>query len=72
MVFRLRQGFGGQARSRNAEPLSDWCAEVLGRPIEKGETLRAEGLQVTVRKLRRHRLSEAFVSKAPDTIKPNV
>ena len=51
--------------------LADWCAEVLGRPIQKGETLRAEGLQVSVRKLRRHRLSEAFVSKAPDTIKPS-
>jgi len=45
--------------------LADWCAGVLGRAIKKGETLRAEGLQVSVRKLRRHKLSEAFVSKAP-------
>lgn len=43
--------------------LADWCQQVLGRQIHKGETLRAEGLQVTVRKLRRHKLSEAFVSK---------
>ncbi len=45
--------------------LADWCAIMLGRPLKKGETLRAEGLQVTVRKLRRRKLSEAFVSKAP-------
>jgi len=45
--------------------LADWCVSILGRPLKKGETFRAEGLQVTVRKLRRHKLSEAFVSKAP-------
>jgi len=39
--------------------------QVLKRPLKKGETVRAEGLQVTVRKLRRRKLSEAFVSKAP-------
>jgi len=44
--------------------LADWCVEILCRPLKKGETVRAEGLQVTVRKLRRHKLSEAFVSKA--------
>lgn len=52
--------------------LADWCVQVLGRPLRKGEIVRAEGLQVTVRKLRRHKLSEAFVSKAPDTVKPTV
>ena len=45
--------------------LADWCVQVLKRPLKKGETVRAEGLQVTVRKLRRRKLSEAFVSKAP-------
>jgi putative hemolysin len=44
--------------------LADWCVEILHRPLNKGETVRAEGLQVTVRKLRRHKLSEAFVSRA--------
>jgi len=52
--------------------LADWCVQILNRPLKKGETVRAEGLQVTVRKLRRHRLSEAFVSKAPDTLKSSV
>ncbi len=45
--------------------LADWCEAVLQRPLKKGELIRAEGLQVMVRKLRRRRLSEAFVSKAP-------
>ena len=44
--------------------LADWCAQVLGRPLKKGETLQAEGLRVTVRKLRRHKLAEGFVSKS--------
>ncbi len=44
--------------------LDDWCANILGRALKKGETLQAEGLQVTVRKLRRRKLSEAFVSKS--------
>jgi putative hemolysin len=45
--------------------LADWCVSTLGRALKKGETLRAEGLQITVRKLRRRKLSEAFVSKVP-------
>ncbi len=46
--------------------LADWCVSVLKRPLRKGETLRAQGMQITVRKLRRHKLAEAFVSKALD------
>ncbi len=46
--------------------LADWCTHILKRPLKKGETVRSDGLQVTVRKLRRRKLSEAFVSKAPD------
>ncbi len=45
--------------------LADWCVSVLHRPLKKGETLRAQGMHVTVRKLRRRKLAEAFVSKAP-------
>lgn len=43
--------------------LADWCERILKRPLKKGETVRAEGLQVVARKLRRRRLAEAFVSK---------
>ncbi len=48
--------------------LADWCVQILGRPLKRGETVRAEGLQVTVRKMRRRKLAEAFVSKALSTI----
>ena len=44
--------------------LADWCESALGRPLKKGETFRADGLQISVRKLRRRKLAEAFVSKA--------
>jgi putative hemolysin len=47
--------------------LADWCVAVLKRPLRKGETLRAQGMQITVRKLRRRKLAEAFVSKAAAT-----
>jgi len=50
--------------------LSDWCVQELKRPLKKGETLRAQGLQVTVRKLRRRKLSEAFVSKMIPSVSP--
>ncbi len=45
--------------------LADWCVSVLKRPVKKGETLRAQGMQIAVRKLRRRKLSEAFISRAP-------
>lgn len=45
--------------------LTDWCEQVLGRPIRKGDLVASDGFQVTVRKIRRRKLAEAFVSKAP-------
>jgi putative hemolysin len=48
-----------------AQRLADWCVHVLKRPLKKGETFCSDGLQITVRKLRRRKLAEAFVSKAP-------
>jgi len=66
---RLGVPWSSTFAKENTLRLADWCVQVLDRPLKKGEILRAEGLQVTVRKLRRHRLSEAFVSRAPDTIK---
>lgn len=52
----------------NTLRLADWCIQRVGRPLKKGEMIRKEGIQVAVRKLRRRRLSEAFVSKALDTL----
>lgn len=42
--------------------LADWCARILGRTVEKGETIRKEGLQLTVRKLRRQKIAECFIA----------
>ena len=44
--------------------LADWCAKNIKAPLRGGETIEADGLQVTVRKLRRKKLSEASVSIA--------
>ena len=42
--------------------LAEWCALVLGRAVARGDILRAEGIEVSVRKLRRRKVSEAFLS----------
>jgi len=41
--------------------LCDWCARHMKNPLRGGEIVDADGLQVTVRKLRRKKLSEASV-----------
>lgn len=43
--------------------LADWCQKHLPDGIVGGETIKAEGLQVLVRKLRRKKVSEALVGK---------
>jgi putative hemolysin len=45
--------------------LADWCQRRSGKPFNGGEVITANGLQVTVRKLRRKKISEAFVAKSP-------
>jgi putative hemolysin len=72
VASRLGVPWSSTFARENTLRLADWCVQILGRPLKKGEILRAEGLQVTVRKLRRRKLSEAFISKAPDTIKVSV
>jgi putative hemolysin len=43
--------------------LAEWANEMLHRPVTRGDVIRAEGLEVFVRKLRRRKLSEAFISR---------
>lgn len=43
--------------------LADWCTKVLGRQPEGGEVIESGELRITVRKLRRKKLSEAVVGK---------
>ncbi len=44
--------------------LADWCQRRSAKPFSGGEVISENGLQVTVRKLKRKRISEAFVAKA--------
>jgi putative hemolysin len=43
--------------------LADWCQRQSAKPFNGGEVVTGNGFQVTVRKLRRKKVSEAFVSK---------
>ena len=42
--------------------LADWCAQKYQAPLRGGEVINGDGLYVTVRKLRRKKLSEASIS----------
>ena len=46
--------------------LADWCAQKIKAPLHGGEIIESDGLQVTVRKMRRKKLSEASVSIVKD------
>jgi len=43
--------------------LADWCQRQYPTPLHGGEVIPANGLQITVRKLRRKKISEAFITK---------
>ena len=45
--------------------LADWCEKHSAAPFSGGETISGSGFQITVRKLRRKKISEAFVTKSP-------
>jgi len=44
--------------------LADWCQKQAKTPFHGGEVIAGNGFQITVRKLRRKKISEAFVSKS--------
>jgi len=44
--------------------LADWCQRQSNKPFNGGEVISANGMQITVRKLRRKKISEAFVAKS--------
>lgn len=44
--------------------LADWCERHTDKLFTGGETITAQGLHITVRKLRRNKISEAFISKS--------
>jgi putative hemolysin len=43
--------------------LADWCQRQSAKPFNGGEIISGNGFQVTVRKLRRKKVSEAFVAR---------
>lgn len=45
--------------------LADWCQRHSAKPFNGGEVISGNGFQMTVRKLRRKKISEAFVAKSP-------
>ena len=45
--------------------LADWCQRNSAKPFNGGEIIPGNGFQITVRKLRRKKISEAFVTKGP-------
>lgn len=45
--------------------LADWCQRKTSKPFNGGEVIPGNGFQITVRKLRRKKISEAFVAKSP-------
>lgn len=48
--------------SGRAMTFAEWATAVLGRPVKKGEIFQNQNLSINVRKLRRRKLAEAFVS----------
>jgi putative hemolysin len=43
--------------------LTDWCQKQTSKPFNGGEIISGNGFQITVRKLRRKKISEALVAK---------
>ena len=43
--------------------LADWCQRQSKGSLNGGEIITGNGIQITVRKLRRKKVSEAFVTK---------
>lgn len=52
------------AENENDIKLADWCQRQFAKPFNGGEIITGNGFQVTIRKLRRKKISEAFVSKS--------
>jgi putative hemolysin len=67
LAKRIGIGMDEAAPTERPRPitLDDWVARELGRAPHAGETLTRAGIVLTVRKLRRKRVSEAFIRCAP-------
>jgi len=50
------------SEKENDMKLADWCQRQFTKPLSGGEIITANGMQITIRKLRRKKISEAFVA----------
>ena len=68
-LARLQEAAGidltGDLPAGGSRTLSDWVVGHLGRPVLGGEVIERGGIRVVVRKIRRHRVQEAQVSREP-------
>ncbi|MBF0511808.1 MAG: CBS domain-containing protein, partial [Candidatus Omnitrophica bacterium] len=66
-VLAKTVGIDWPAPSDNQEDfkLADFCQRQSNKPFTGGEVISKNGLQITIRKLKRKRISEAFVAKDP-------
>jgi putative hemolysin len=53
----------GMTPDMGNQRLAEWSAAALGRAVNRGDVIRSQGLEVGVRKLRRRKVSEAYVSR---------
>jgi putative hemolysin len=53
----------GAQPAAGAQTLSQWFVQRLGRPVQGGDVVQHDGCRVVVRKVRRHRVYEAQVSR---------
>jgi putative hemolysin len=60
---------GGEA-ARSGHRLTEWVSEQLGREVQGGETVLHEGLRLVVRKVRRQKVQEAYLSSVVPSIAP--
>ena len=57
------KNFGSDKPGEPSMRLADWFSQRVGQELKGGEVIEANGLQLTARKLRRKKLSEAVVTK---------
>lgn len=70
VLSAMRLAVDALAPDAKALSVADWCVRLLGRPVEKGETIRWNGLVFHVRKLRRQKIAECFIAREKQAAVP--
>ncbi len=64
-ALRTVAGLPSGGEAADASVLADWCRDRRPRPLSDGDIIRADGLEVMIRKMRRRRVMEAVVRVLP-------